>query len=283
MAPSKAYPLGKVHPLPQENAAHNVAKNPSAQWLMSSIDVLISSYSDILKLLPLSESPDFKLVDKFLEDIINVIDACSQVKEVISDLQHYQLLIHKALRCVEQKDFNKKGASSTLSECLGALKSQKMLLRTHSSISRSMDQKLGSLRISKSSLCDNMQNVVECTEFVLKILLNSLSVNKKQRDESTFTTFCRKLRNPRKFHSGFCCQLEELHRADVSVRNLYSLVTEKQQSHVEAQVKEEMKTLEKYEADLQEGICSLSMKVEGLYALLIRTRVASLDVLTYSI
>jgi hypothetical protein len=80
--------------------------------------------------------------------------------------------------------------------------------------------------------------------------------------------------------------LLELESADVLVRKLYDILLAKKQQegikkHVE--VKHLVEELKKCRVELDNGIAAMDSKIKELYSALIRTRIALLDILTYSL
>ncbi|GLJ04995.1 hypothetical protein SUGI_0008830 [Cryptomeria japonica] len=289
MAPLKTNPHRRVHPITQDNIQNLLVEddvsNPTAQCLVNAVHVLISSYSEVIKSISnpkqCQSEVNSKVVNGCLDGLVQLLDRCSKLKDIIVEMGHYDMLLHKAIRYLDGTNFSEDRAKAMLANCMDAVKSKGMSTRC-SSVSRLMVQKLGCIDISSTSLFQDLQKLNECTAFVLKTsekcCTRRSTKSRLVRCYSRLTSFCESTMD-----HGFTSSLYELHMVDVSVRMLYDLLAKKSTNTDGLDVRERVECLKSSRVELRKGISLLSKKIEELYNILIRTRMSLLDFQSYSI
>jgi hypothetical protein len=294
----------------------------SIDWLLQAMSVVLATHANVESLIPeshltLSLQRDDKWIDEYLDDSAKLLDVCNVLKEGISDVEHYQMLVQLALHNLDNKEISGElkysRARNALTECKEAIKKKdteyrqgfpKSKLENCSSMLRTMGEKLvnpkgpeamkgnGFLnaiygaKVTTILLCGLLVSALACKP---KRPLTSLSVASHYKWSASLTTLQQRVKEEtdRRKNKGSIALLRELDSVDASVRRLHEILDRhlngrafplsREQSQELAQ---EVELLRKHSSDLGQGLTPLEVQVNELFRMLIASRLALLDIIS---
>eukprot|EP01018_Ginkgo_biloba_P023955 Gb_18313 [translate_table: standard] len=261
-----------------------------------------------------------KWVNEHLDDTVKLLDACNVLRESISDIKQYEASVQLAIHCLEGKGNFSAGqlvrARNGLGNILEAMKKeshyisgaqvqQRHKLEKCSSMLRRMAEKLGTPTVANSSTKGNFLDAIygskAATVFVCGALVAALSFKSKRSLpmphvgqyvwSSSLLNLHHKVKEEvdRRRTKGARALLQELDQVDSEVRSLYDLanrfITCKSIPLNEVQaleLKQSVQNLKKCTVHLEEGMGVFEKQVNEMFRVLITSRMALLDILSYS-
>lgn len=296
----------------------------SIDWLLQAMSVVLATHANVEALIPesqlsLSHQRDDKWVDEYLDDSAKLLDVCNVLREGISEVEHYQMLVQLALHNLDNKETSGEGkyvrARNALAECKEAIKKKdteyrqgfpKSKLENCSSMLRTMGEKLvnpkGLEALKGNGFLNAIYGAKVTTIFLCGLLVTALACKPKRPLANLHVASHYKWSAPlhalqqkvkeetdKRKNKGSIALLRELDSVDISVRRLYDLLDH----HVNEKcfplsrdsledLKMEIEALRKHSTDLGLGLAPLEVQVNELFRMLIASRLALLDILSCS-
>ncbi|KAH9327307.1 hypothetical protein KI387_007485 [Taxus chinensis] len=281
----------------------------SAMSFTSALNVLLCSHSRLKTIFPnlqqyLVEGMNPKWVDNYMEDSMKLLDMCREISENIEEVKRYQTLLHTTTRhldriefCNNHKQSHLVKAINMLENCMHAINVDNTFMRKRNSRWRpcpSLSRLQVDCRMEESTsteLLKDISIIMDFTKLFLRILSKSLSVKLPRtclaqhlRNSHHLVSVCSAMKVLRRRFKGSCAVLHELQMADITVTRLHNLLKKQMQCKgiAAVEIKELVENLRKCNVELEKCIDPLHEKINALYAVLMNSRVALLDILTWS-
>lgn len=293
----------------------------SIDWLLQALSVVLSTHSSVEALIPNLTFPlsnrDDKWVDEYLDDSAKLLDVCNVLKEGISELEQYQMLVQVAIRNLQVKECGKDAnfyrARNALHDCLAAIKMKdteykqghaRSKLESCSSMLRTMGEKLVNPKVMEAVKGNGFLNAIYgakvTTIFLCGLVVIALAckpkrplVNLHVSNQCLWASSLLSLQQrvkeetDKRKNKGSIALLRELDNVDVLVRRLYEVVDKKVNERslfTNTQDSEQLSFLVEELActsqNLGRGLAPLEECVNELFRLLIASRIALLDLLS---
>ncbi|KAG0611294.1 hypothetical protein M758_7G129600 [Ceratodon purpureus] len=294
----------------------------SIDWLLQALSVVLSTHANVEALIPNLTFPlssrDDKWVDEYLDDSAKLLDVCNVLKEGISELNEYQMLVQVAIRNLQGKDgkdANYYRARNALQDCMGVIKKKdteykqghaKSKLESCSSMLRTMGEKLVNPKAMEAVKGNGFLNAIYgakvttiflCGLVVIALAckpkrpLVNLHVSSQCLWASSLLSLQQRVKEEtdKRKNKGSIALLGELDNVDLLVRRLYEVVDKKlneKSVFFNTEEAEELRVLVQEFAtgseNLGRGLAPLEECVNELFRLLIASRIALLDILSSS-
>ncbi|KAH9558014.1 hypothetical protein CY35_07G114900 [Sphagnum magellanicum] len=295
----------------------------SIDWFLQSMTVVLASHSNVEALIPDLQFPlsdkDDKWMDEYLDDSAKLLDVCNVLKEGISDVEHYQMLVQVALVNLDNRESFSEAkyhrARNALQDCKEAIKTKdteykqgqpKSKLENCSSMLRTMGEKLvnpkGVDAVKGNGFLNAIYGAKVTTIFLCGLLvialackpkrpLVNLSVTNQYLWSSSLISLQHTVKEEtdRRKNGGSIALLCELDSVDSSVRRLHQLIDrnlleKKFPLHKDqaGELRQLVEDLSKNSAHLGSGLGPLEQYVNELFRILIDSRLALLDILSKS-
>jgi hypothetical protein len=233
----------------------------SIDWFIQAMTVVLATHSNVEALVPDLQFPlterDGKWVDEYLDDSAKLLDVCNVLKEGISDVEHYQMLVQVALlnldnnnneSCFSEAKYHR--ARNALQDCKEAIKKKdteyrqgqpKSKLENCSSMLRTMGEKLvnpkGVDAVKGNGFLNAIYGAKVTTIFLCGLLvialackpkrpLMNLSVTSHYLWSSPLLSLQHRVKEEtdKRKNGGSIALLCELDSVDSSVRRLHNLI-----------------------------------------------------------
>ncbi|KAG0584567.1 hypothetical protein M758_3G219700 [Ceratodon purpureus] len=295
----------------------------SIDWLLQAMSIVLATHANVEALIPesqlsLSMHRDDKWVDEYLDDSAKLLDVCNILKEGISEVEHYQMLVQFALHNLDNREISGaelkySRARNALAECKEAIKRKdteyrqgfpKSKLENCSSMLRTMGDKLvtpkGEEAMKGNGFLNAIYGAKVTTIFLCGLLvtalackpkrpLTNLSVASHYKWSPALVSLQQRVKEEtdKRKTKGSIALLRELDSVDASVQRLHEILdrhlTEKAFPLAREQATElkmEVEALRKHSADLGYGLQPLEVQVNELFRMLIASRLALLDIIS---
>ena len=295
----------------------------SIDWFLQAMSVVLATHANVESLIPESQftisQRDNKWVDEFLDDSAKLLDVCNVLREGISEVEHYQMLVQLGLHTLDNRECSGEPkyfrARNALADCKEAIKKKdteyrqglpKSKLENCSSMLRTMGEKLvnpkGLEAVKGNGFLNAIYGAKVTTIFLCGLLVTALACKPKRPlanlhvaslykwSQSLLSLQQRvKEETDKRKNKGSIALLRELDSVDASVRRLHDILdrhlTEKHfplaRDEV-AELKIEVEALRQHSSDLGQGLAPLEVQVNELFRTLIASRLALLDILSSS-
>lgn len=237
----------------------------SLDLLLHAMSVILATHSNVERLIPesqlsLSQQVDNSWVDEYFDDSAKLLDVCNALKEGITEVENYQMLVQLALHNLESSiesgnDGRYVRAKNALTEFEEAMKKKEAMLKKEaesnqdvpksklekcSSMLRTMGEKLLSPKGPEAVKANGFLNAVYGFKvtaiFLCGLVVTALAC--KQRWPSTTVLVAKQYKWSEalislqlrvkevtdEMENGSIAQLEELHNVDASVRGLHEFL-----------------------------------------------------------
>uniref|UniRef100_A0A7I4FNX6 Uncharacterized protein n=1 Tax=Physcomitrium patens TaxID=3218 RepID=A0A7I4FNX6_PHYPA len=244
----------------------------SLDLLLHAMSVILATHSNVERLIPesqlsLSQQVDNSWVDEYFDDSAKLLDVCNVLKEGITEVENYQMLVQLALHNLESSiesgnDGRYVRAKNALTEFEEAMKKKEAMLEKEAESNQDVPK-------SKLEKCSSM----------LRTMGEKL-LSPKGPEAVKANGF---------LNAVYGFKLEELHNVDASVRGLHEflnghltdnnfLITQEEIAEMKVMLEE----LRKHSSDLGIGLVPLEIQVNELFRMLISSRLALLDTISNS-
>ncbi|CAM6032444.1 unnamed protein product [Sphagnum compactum] len=295
----------------------------SIDWFLQSMTVVLASHSNVEALIPDLQFPlsdkDDKWMDEYLDDSAKLLDVCNVLKEGISDVEHYQMLVQVALVNLDNRESFSEAkyhrARNALQDCKEAIKTKdteykqgqpKSKLENCSSMLRTMGEKLvnpkGIDAVKGNGFLNAIYGAKVTTIFLCGLLVIALAckpkrplVNLSVTNQYLWSSSLLSLQHTvkeetdKRKNGGSIALLCELDSVDSSVRRLHQLIdrnlSEKKfplHKDQAGELRQLVEDLSKNSAHLGSGLGPLEQYVNELFRILIDSRLRLLDILSKS-
>eukprot|EP00249_Psilotum_nudum_P020245 c27617_g2_i1 orf=1050-2123(-) len=290
----------------------------SLPWLCQAMGVVLSTHSNVQAFVPALQqalAEDNKWLAEYLDDSIKLLDICIVLTDTINDIKNYHTFVELAVHSLEKGVLGEaqlRRAKNAMAKCTEALKrkdeefnpqgQKRSKLETCSSILRRMGEKLNVEDASKGNFFSAMYAAQITTIFICGVLtaalcfkprrpFSSISVTGQTPWVSSLSSLQQTVKEKvdKKKAKGSSALLEELDKADLTVRSLQELVEKilvlKVFPLVEEQAKEIRQTVERLRTcadEMETGLAPLEQQIGELYRLLIASRVVLLNIYSHS-
>ncbi|XP_024362397.1 protein BPS1, chloroplastic [Physcomitrium patens] len=294
----------------------------SVDWLLQAMSIVLATHANVEVLIPesqlsLSLSRDDKWVDEYLDDSAKLLDVCNVLKEGISEVEHYQMLVQLALHTLDNKEIygelKHSRARNALAECKEAIVRKdteyrqgfpKSKLENCSSMLRTIGEKLVNPKGQEAYKGNGFLNAIYgakvTTIFLCGLLVTALAC-KPKRPLATLSVASHYKWSPslislqqrvkeetdKRKNKGSIALLRELDNVDASVRRLHDVLDQhlserafplsRKQARELAQAVEALRI---HSSDLEQGLTPLEAQVNELFRVLIASRLALLDIIS---
>lgn len=295
----------------------------SIDWLLQAMSIVLATHANVEALIPesqlaLSLHRDDKWVDEYLDDSAKLLDVCNILKEGISEVEHYQMLVQFALHNLDNREISGaelkySRARNALAECREAIKRKdteyrqgfpKSKLENCSSMLRTMGDKLvtpkGEEAMKGNGFLNAIYGAKVTTIFLCGLLvtalackpkrpLTNLSVASHYKWSPSLVSLQQRVKDEtdKRKTKGSIALLRELDSVDASVQRLHEILdqhlTERAFPLSREQAQElnlEVEALRKHSWELGNGLSPLEVQVNELFRMLIASRLALLDIIS---
>lgn len=293
----------------------------SIDWLLQALSVVLSTHANVEALIPNLTFPlsnrDDKWVDEYLDDSAKLLDVCNVLREGISELEQYQMLVQVAIRNLQVKESGKDAnyyrARNALQDCMAAIKKKdteyrqghaKSKLESCSSMLRTMGERLVNPKAMEAVKGNGFLNAIYgakvttiflCGLVVIALAckpkrpLVNLHVSSQCLWASSLLSLQQRVKEEtdKRKNKGSIALLRELDNVDSLVRRLYEGVDKKlneKSMFFNAEEAEKLSVLVEELAsgseNLGRGLAPLEECVNELFRSLIASRIALLDILS---
>eukprot|EP00249_Psilotum_nudum_P020244 c27617_g1_i1 orf=69-1145(-) len=291
----------------------------SLPWLCQAMGVVLSTHSYVEAFIPdlqhaLDEGNN-KWLDEYLDDSIKLLDVCIVLRDTIADIKSYHAFVQLAVHSLEKCTVGEaqlRRAKNAMAKCTEALKrkdeefspqgQKRSKLETCSSILRRMGEKLSVEDALKGNFFSAIYAAQITTIFICGALTAALCFKPRRPFSSmnvtgqspwviSLSTLQQRVKEKvdKKKAKGSSALLEELDKADLSVRNLQELVerilvakTFPLNEDKADKIGQAVESLRACADEMNDGLIPLEQQISELFRLLIASRMVLLDIYSHS-
>lgn len=291
----------------------------SIPWLCEAMEVVTSTHTSAEAFVPdflqALGAGDVRWLDDYLDNSVKLLDICIALKEALAEMKNYRTHLVLALHSLEKGTMEEpqlRRCKVRLETCVEILKrkddtvnylgQRRSKLENCSSILRRMGERLNTEDATKGNFFMVLYAAQVTTIFIGGLLSSALSF-KPRRSLSTIyvggqsawscllSSLQPKVREQieKKKSKGANALLEELDKSDIAVRMLLKTLKELPQRIPSPskkakvmEIKGSIKVLRACSDELHEGLSTLDAQLDGVYKILLASRMALLDMYSHS-
>eukprot|EP01018_Ginkgo_biloba_P023954 Gb_18312 [translate_table: standard] len=259
-------------------------------------------------------------VNQHLDDTVKLLDVCNVLRESISDIKQYMTSLQMAIHCLEGKGNLNAGqlvrARNSLGNCLEAMRKEeshnnaqvrrRSKLEKCSFMLRRMAENLSTHTVADSctdgQFLDAMNGSKATTVFVCGALVAALSFKSKRSlpvskvGQSVWSFSLLNLHHKvkeevkRRRMKAARALLQELDMVDCAARRLHHLLTKYSNckeiplltDQSVQELNQSVQNMKRWTGELEQGMAPFEKQINELFGALIKSRMALLDVFSYS-